>query len=149
MKTLASTLLALGLCSSAAFAAEEIDFATLDANGDGMLGQQEVANDTRVSANFDTWDSNGDGFLDEAEVNANAGTQTEAISQPLDDSSAEADAGTELETTAAQSSAEGEASIEATSAEEEPLWEERDSALEEEDPTSVEDDMTDDQVIDE
>jgi Ca2+-binding EF-hand superfamily protein len=50
--------------------AQEADFATLDANGDGAISQDEALADPVVAENFGAADANQDGVLSEEEFQA-------------------------------------------------------------------------------
>ena len=75
-----AAVIAAGFASTTALAGDDPDFATLDANGDGQLAQDEVSAHTKIAADFDTWDENGDGLIDETEYEAGSAADVEAVS---------------------------------------------------------------------
>jgi len=63
--------------AGAAFAQEQPDFSELDADGDGMITQEEATQNPQVADRFDQLDINQDGQIDRAEYARAEGGQTE------------------------------------------------------------------------
>lgn len=87
MKKFLALLLAAAF-STVAFAEDdtEVKIASYDQDGDGLLSQEEVADDQELSARFEELDVNADGKLGEDEIDSGPIDDFDEIGEdPVDD----------------------------------------------------------------